>query len=93
MLWSPALGVAGHEGHWNHIHTCSSTCAHGKGRGLVLDPGQVLCFSWEMAGRSLRGDSCFFRGVAAFPHTSKMHLDNTGPSAQSWEMHEPSGLQ
>lgn len=26
MLWSPALGAAGHEGHWSHVHTSSSTC-------------------------------------------------------------------
>lgn len=45
MLWSTALGGAGHKGHWSHVHICSSTCAHGRGRGLILDPGQDLCFS------------------------------------------------
>lgn len=83
MLRSLALGTAGHKGYWSHIHICSSTCAHGEGRGLILDLGEDLCFSWGMAGRSLLGDSCFFRGVTAFSHTSKMHLDYTGPSVQS----------
>lgn len=67
MLWSPALGAAGHEGHWSHVHICSSTCGHRRGSTMILGPGQDLCFSWGMAGRSLLGDSCFFRGVAAFP--------------------------
>ena len=52
--------------------------------GKRLDTGaRPGLLSWGMAGRSLLGDSCFFRGVAASPHTSKTHLDPAGPSAQS----------